>query len=211
MKAIFTTLLLLSVFGSANSQVDKRLSLGIHFQKDNPFEQVGGVNSVGNLFCYTPMVIYAQPFLFTTGITLNYGISKNIEFTTGAQFYREEQNYIYYGGCFCENCDTPIEPKFSNNKLEIPLKARIYLLPGKFKLHFDAGQNVGLRLNAIHSHIPITFSMLSGFGCDYFINRMQFSISANYERQFHREGLVNPYFKNNIGIELKTTLMLNQK
>lgn len=209
MKVIFTALLLLLLVETTAAQVENRLSIGLHFQQDNPFGATQGKYWTGGWNCATPLAIYEQPFLFTGGVQLNYGLTKNFEFSTGVQFSRQEQNYDFYYGCFYPCVAMPFAPNYSNNHLEVPIKMRFYMLPGNFKMHVDAGQKVGIQLQSNYWSSRFSYGVVGGFGFDYFIDRFQLSLSANYGRAIRTDRHYNPYSKNNLGFELKTSFQVN--
>ncbi|GAB5418974.1 MAG: hypothetical protein Crog4KO_00450 [Crocinitomicaceae bacterium] len=190
-------------------------SISSQFQTDHNFIQLK-TNETIFMTCVEPM--WPQTLQFTSGIGVSYRFSNNLEFSTGVRYSRKRQQmtgYMYNSPLFCgtpDNCYISYIP-MSQNYLEVPLLARYYFLPGKFKMHLEGG-SVGsyqMKQNGSWSNASWLLGAQAGVGIDYFVNRWQFGIGANYRLQYQLGNrnyfyAINPHA---FGFEFKTAFSLN--
>lgn len=154
---------------------------------------------------------------FTGGLGVNYRFANNFELSSGIRYSRKHQDVTlgimpYY---FCGTVDyellyaSPVDQSF----IEIPLLARYYFLPGKLKMHVESGWigSYQLEKDASFSERLLMVGAQTGLGVNYFLNRWQIGLSANYRLQFEF-GDRNPNYGINphaFGFEFKTAFSLN--
>lgn len=206
-------LLSLGLFAfSSQAQIDKQLRIGIDAQYDFPFGD--GYNCFYGypvLWNDVSQSLYSyKRYYFSTGATIRYGLTEQIELGSGIYFSRKEVSNVYYYGCFTPYPAEVYVPNY-NNFLEIPLTARFYTLPGKFKLHMELGQKIGLNINTFRGNDSDSYRycLMGGAGINYFLNRFQFTLSANYSRQLNLGYDVNNV-RNNLGISLNTSFSIGR-
>lgn len=104
---------------------------------------------------------------------------------------------------------------YAQNFLEVPIGARIYALPGKFKLHFELAEVTSIPLVFNKNQFQEESIMLAGrfgTGIDYFLGRWQWSLTANYGRMFRpiSRDSQDLWDQNNLGFEFRTAFHLGK-
>ena len=209
----YILLLSLGLFAfTSQAQVDNKLRLGIDAQYDLPFGYETYYSCGIMPWYYQPLLYeYKRSLYFSTGATARYGLTDQIEIGSGLYFSRKHNSPFWYYGC--PTCGDQVEIYVINYNdfIEVPLTTRFYVLPGKFKLHMELGQKFGMNINTFRGNKSDQFrySILGGAGVNYFLNRFQFTLSANYSRQLNWQVDVNN-LRNNLGISLNTSYSLGR-
>ncbi len=208
MKKLGLLLLLLlpmTSFGQSNGT----WSVSTHFQSEHNFVPMMR-NDIMHLHYIEPM--WQKRFHYTTGLGINYRFKNQLEISSGIRYSRkkEELNGYYY---FCGTVDYIAAAPRTRHYIEMPVMARYYILPGKFKLHVETGWIGSYRMdNQQYSDKQSwMLSPQSGIGVNLFLNRWQFGLGANYRLQFDF-GERTPFYSVNphaFGIEFKTAFSLN--
>lgn len=188
-------------------------TVSTHFQTDHNFidQKVHDI-----YYIHAPDIYYKPSFQFTTGVGINYRLPKNLEFSTGLRFSQKNQDLVYWN-YFCGtgmiDCLPPSYNPITRQFLEIPLTARYYFLPGKFKLHVESGWNTSYRLGKSPSSTKPEWILgaQGGFGVNYFMNRLQIGLGVNYSYRKQFGGRTFGYRLNQhvFGLELKTAFTIN--
>ncbi len=190
-------------------------SISSQLQSDHNFIQPN-VNDIMFISCIEPK--WQSKLQFTTGFGVSYRLPNNLEFSTGFRFSRKQEQltgYTYNDPLFCGTIDyclfsySPIH----QNYLEVPLLARYYFLPGKLKLHVESGMvgSYQMQKNTDWSNTSWLVGAQAGVGINYFVNRWQFGLGANYRLQ-QQLGNRNYFYAINphvFGFEFKTAFSLN--
>lgn len=187
-------------------------TISSNFQTDHNFIAA----KINNYFYIEPKPKVSPQF--TAGIGINYRFANNFELISGVRYSQKNFNVSlgnspYY---FCGTADYDLiywAPLY-RNFIEVPLLARYYFLPGKFKLHVESGWigSYQLEEDASFSQRSFLLGAQTGFGVNYFLNRWQISLSANHRLQFEL-GTRNQYYSINphaFGFEFKTAFSLNK-
>lgn len=193
--------------------------IGAHFQLNRGFH-FGSKNGSNYGFapggCYGPNYSLSERIEFTTGINANYRVTKNFELSSGLNVTKQNTFYSYYYNCF--NTADFIYPaiySLSDYFLEAPLIARYYVLPNKFKLHFELGQIVGVPLRKSNYSLweNLKLDVHAGLGVDYFVGRFQMAASVNYRRNWNTLMRTEMYYfkPDRLGVELRTAVRLGAK
>ena len=213
MKKFFLILLaMLPLAGMA--QTKGTLSVSTHFQSDHNFISMAR-NDIMYMTCVEPM--WHERFYYSGGLGVNYRFENQFEISSGIRYSkkREEFNgYPYYIG-FCGTVDYTLvaAPPLTRHYVEVPVLARYYFLPGKFKLHVESGWMGSYRFDEQQASVNRwMLSAQSGVGANIFLNRWQFGLGVNYRLQFDL-GERNNFFEVNphvFGFEFKTAFSLNR-
>lgn len=215
-KLCFILLTMLPLTGI--TQTNGTLSISTHFQSEHNFISMAR-NDIMYMTCVEPM--WHERFYYSTGLGVNYRFENQFEISSGIRYSkkREELNgYSYYNGCcdmFCGTVDYALiaVPPLTRHYIEIPVLARYYFLPGKFKLHVESGWMGSYRFDAQQASVNRwMLSAQSGAGVNLFLNRWQLGLDMNYRLQFDLGDRNNFYEVNPhaFGIEFKTAFSLNK-
>ncbi|XOV67887.1 MAG: outer membrane beta-barrel protein [Fluviicola sp.] len=193
------------------AQTNGTLSISGHLQSEHNFIPMA-TNDILYWNCAEPM--WYRQFHYTTGLGLNYRFDNQFELSTGIRYSRKKEQLNGYG-YFCGTTDCmiiAIAPR-TRHYIEMPLLARYYFLPGKFKIHVESGWIGSYRVDNQYQESQNSWllSAQSGVGVSYFVNRWQFGLGANYRLQIDLEDrndfyVINPHA---FGIEFKTAFSLN--
>lgn len=188
-------------------------SISSNFQSDHNFIRPK-MNDIYYIHSIEPM--FQQTFQFSSGLGINYRTPINLEFSTGIRYSsKHEQATGYSHPLFCGTVDYALfsYAPVKQNYIEIPLLARYYFLPGKIKMHVETGWigSYQIEKNASWSNSSWLMGAQAGVGVNYFVNRWQFGVGANYRLQYQL-GERNVFYAINphaFGFEFKTAFSLN--
>lgn len=189
--------------------------VGTHFQLNRGFDFGSNNSSYNGIVqggCYEPYYSGYERMEFTVGINANYRVTKNFELGSGIHLTKRNYSnwFIWNYNPYADVIAYPFNER--EYSLETPIIARYYVLPNKFKMHFELGQIVGIPLRMSNSSFinRLKLDAHAGLGVDYFIGRFQIAASVNYRRNWSSllRTEMYQYKVDRLGVELRTAIRL---